>query len=308
VLNLVAFGCGSDQKEQPVVDASDASVSNGAIDQTLLGSSCTSDSDCGDQGLGCADEKDDAIYGGHAAGGICTMACTGADDSSCLAFGGLCENVSSEVDFPVWRCLQLCEPGGATTDSSKCHGRVDLACVSLDLELDFGIDNFGLCYPVCNADSNCGSERICHPRWGVCRAGDASGDAFGAPCTPEDDNCAGSCVGYEDDAGNFAYGYCSQACALGVEGSCPLSGGAAADCRFASSLTAGPGDYAYCQPTCSTDTDCGVLPADEDLYCNLSLVAILGHGLCEWGTPPVFPDAGIDAGTMDAENSDASVN
>ena len=297
----LAVGCKSSTTNEPVTDAS-VDDSDGAIDQTLLGSACKQHSDCGDQGLICAGTKDDGLYGGYVVNGLCTKECEGADDSSCLAFGGLCENVSDNVDSPVWRCLQICEPGGATMDPSKCHGRAELACAALNVDLDLGVDSLGLCYPVCDSNSTCSGGDSCDEGLGVCHDGKNKGDAFGTACDPKKDTCAGQCIGYADDKGKFTYGYCSQPCVYGADDACALSVDVDADCRFVEVETAGPGDYAYCQPICSTNADCESLPADKDVYCDLSLIPVLGHGLCEWGVPPEFPDAGM------AMNGDAGVD
>lgn len=296
------LGCGSDSASKPEPDAA-VDDRDAAIDQSLLGIACRRDRDCGDQGLYCAASMDDAIYGGHVVNGLCTAVCDGVNDPVCLAFGGLCENVSDDPETAVFRCLQTCTPGSAAKEDSKCRGRAELACAALDIDVGVGIDRLGLCYPVCDAASKCGSERQCHVGFGVCRSAGGQGDAFGAPCSPDDDTCAGQCIGYADAEAAFTYGYCSQPCTYGAETACTLADGVQGACRFGGPDSAAPGDYAYCQPACEKDADCEVLPASADLHCDLSTRTVLGHGLCEWGLDPVFPDAGMpmdeDAGVGD---------
>lgn len=279
------------------------SAADASIDESVLGATCGSDGDCG-QGFRCALPPDDRLYGGSPARGYCTRSCEGLEDTSCVAFGGLCENVAGDGDPPSWQCLQACIPGGATHDVEKCHGRSDSACQPVQVRLDLGLEPVGLCYPVCSSDSHCGDTRVCDPRSGVCIEGALSGGDLGAACMPDASTCAGECIGYSEGQGDFAYGYCSQPCTYGIDGACPAEGWT---CAFGDSRTTGVGDFARCQPTCESDGDCkGRLPSDPGVYCDMSTAASLGYGLCAWRSSEPADDGGSDSGAGDSGAGPAS--
>ena len=213
-----------------------------------LGSACKTDADCGGM-LVCVTAKDDnPVFGGGAAGGICTHSCTG--DADCPGTSSTC--LKSD-DGKSGTCVLTCTLGPALVglddalSPTKCLGREDLRCAPAGPSLD-------VCLPTCGLnDAGCGG-RTCDPRLAVCVDAPHHGDATGAKCDPlaTVTSCAGSCVGFKTgDA------MCSSPCVLGgVElGSRDCGGPEKGLCAFHPGDD-GAGDFGFCTPSCAAQLDC----------------------------------------------------
>jgi len=272
--------------------SSDASSSTGPVpDPGKLGAACETDMDCADMiPFQCVQVSDDdpAFHGGPA-GGYCTKSC--AEDADCPGVGSACLSARGGG-----KCALGCtrgNPGGGALDPldpSKCHGRADVACTTLDT-----VKSPDVCMPACGEDAQC-DGRKCDPRFGVCVENPSTGDPIGTKCDPmaATPTCAGVCI-----ALNTGDALCSQRCSFGgdvpIEASLDCGGIDVGICLFTTPNT-GPGDSASCTGACAKHEDCN---QDGVLYCFDYLgTGMMGHGFCANRATPctteLAPCTGVD--------------
>ncbi|MEP7122789.1 MAG: hypothetical protein ABJE95_17825 [Byssovorax sp.] len=270
-----------------------ASASSGGSGDNL-GIECTADGDCG-PGLKClaSDGKITAFATGGPANGYCSKDCASDDDcpgntSLCFGAGGGQKGV----------CLLTCDLGpdlmflDDPLDPMKCHGREDVRCASVT-------NTVTACMPTCGKDDQCPAGRFCDPRVAVCVDKANTGLASGAKCdpmamTPE---CAGVCV-------NFTGGTtsCSSPCVLGGSITDPTTvtdcGGLEKGLCVYSPTGNGPGDFGFCAPGCSLQSDC----QNTDFWC-FGVGGLTGsavdNGFCFGATP--CPNGKTDCKSMNAK-------
>ena len=141
---------------------------------TALNTPCKADSECG-AGLICLKSTVDvAGLGGGFPNGVCTLECSGATGlATCGALKGVCVTVTDDnAVTPLAYCLEICTAG--TNTASKCHGRLDQSCNSLN--------TVDACIPLCGEDADC-PGRKCDPLSGFCVDKPATGGALGSACT-----------------------------------------------------------------------------------------------------------------------------
>lgn len=214
-----------------------------------LGLPCNANSDCGD-GLECMKDTSDAFFGGGPAHGMCTLSC--ASDFDCLAVdsNGFCLPLS-DTDAV---CVPSCVAGDSLLGETKCVGRLDMACASVDATSQ----TFNFCVPMCGTDDDCPDGRYCDIGFGTCVDDPLSGDGVGTECDPNADqnDCAtGLCLGFSD-----TFGVCSGLCRTGTVG-CGSGDLMPADpgepvCLPLFSGIALDGDIGQCVQRCNCDLDC----------------------------------------------------
>lgn len=251
----------------------------------VLGESCASDADCGGDGLRCL--RADQDYGegsGAPPNGICTAEC--ALDAACRVFDetAVCATLD---EVPLMRGLaeepasRFCMLGcrlGAPSGSTKCHGRLDLACRpfappdSQSCEDDTPCAAGSFCYrgqcratacgPRCNLDDDCAPGRYCDPLWGVCTTETPEYTPIGAECLGDGDSesacgwglCLDVFTQIDTDDGPRPLRVkemCTQPCTLGAL--CAEGAGACVSPRLP---TYAQGDVGYCLQKCDCDADC----------------------------------------------------
>ncbi len=229
-------------------------TSTGTGGSTALATECTTDSDCGADGVCIKSTDNEPVFNGGPANGYCSKACN--DDADCGP--GTCVKAQGET---VGKCLLDCTIGPPLEgniyqdlDPEKCHGRTDLRCTPL-------ANNGGtVCLPVCGSDSQCDPGRFCHHKFGVCTDAASSGLEMGAACTQNDDQCDGVCINFTGGATA-----CSNPCSLGGETiDTPECGGLASGICAYFPADNGLGDYAYCAAACTSHDDC----QNPTFWCN----------------------------------------
>ena len=226
------------------------SASTGMISDNL-GIECTADGDCG-PGLTCltAASTTPAFLGGPA-GGYCSKAC--ATDADCPGNASLCAGAAGGQ---MGVCLATCDLGpdlmflDDPLDPTKCHGRYDQRCANVTATAT-------ACIPTCGKDEECPAGRVCDPRNAVCVDTANTGLPSGSKCDPKamTPECAGICVSFTGGTTS-----CSSPCALGGEITDPTSvndcGGLEKGLCVYSPAGNGPGDFGFCAPSCSLQSDC----------------------------------------------------
>ncbi|WP_434041435.1 MULTISPECIES: hypothetical protein [Sorangium] len=212
---------------------------------------CASDTDC-EAGLLCVQPSaDDPVFGGGPANGYCSKRCSTHGDCS-DDMSTLC---ATDASGQSGACVLTCTIGPALRylndplDPTKCHGRDDVRCTSIDL-------NANVCLPTCGDDTQCPRGRVCDPRGNVCVDTARAGEAMGAPCDPAATTlaCAGVCAPFEDGVG-----ICSSRCVLGGEdASTPTSecGGPQNGYCLYRTPESGAGDEGVCAPACASQDGC----------------------------------------------------
>jgi hypothetical protein len=272
-------------------EAGDAGQANGTPNPFErprdLGAACTSNGDCGTQGLSCLGaEHDLSLELGAVPGGLCTHTCTA--DAQCQAYGSgaICANLAESplaldlgaaTTAPRY-CMAGCAlgpPGGA----SKCHGRDAAACrpfapphaqrcAATAPTCPDGLScfrgycrEFG-CGPRCNGDQDCASGRHCEPRSGLCTVSAAPETPVGTFCDPDAPSTtpceSGNCLVLFDENNVKTSSFCTQSCVIGTP--CANGQGACQLPRFGDNYEVG--DIGYCQPKCNCNADCKV-PGDQ---------------------------------------------
>lgn len=241
----------------------------------LLGASCATDSDCGDEdasGLGCL--RASAEFGERGpAGGLCTAPCTVHADCWSWDETAVC---ASQPGVCVEGCTRG-SPRPDTWDPSKCHGRQDMACSA----------SSRACTPRCARDDQCGVGLHCNPATGLCDPKRVTGDPPGTACDRFSgaNPCAGVCLGI-----------CGELCTIGAAVTCGVS-------RFHSSLRAvclgeivasSVGDLGYCAELCNCSSDC---PSDTVCAPWDFEGRFEAAGLCVAGTRPAGAHDCVNAPT-----------
>jgi hypothetical protein len=276
-----------------------------------LGSPCIETVDC-KLGLTCFTDTTLALNGGSAPHGLCSIACSTANNAPCeqQSAGSLCVPFdSSTPDQGI--CVEGCVFGPATVGAQKCHGRSDFACMPALLS-DTGAPCLGAgdcfagelcngtcllvfpgCMPSCRGDLDCPAGLFCDQSFlsGVCVAQAPTGKRLGEPCNvpsvldpAEPDQCLGFC---QEDSPGSPLGHCSATCGLLNECAWdPASERFDGGCFYASVLTedsGAVGDFGFCTPSCNCDAECN----DASLVCmaatGIGLLAedrFKGPGLC----------------------------
>ena len=269
-----------------------STTSGGGADN--LGIECAADGDCG-AGLIClkADGNTPAFQGGPAQG-YCSKAC--ATDADCPGNASLCAGATGGQ---MGVCLLTCDLGpdlkflDDPLDPMKCHGRYDLRCANVTKTAT-------ACVPTCGKDTECPAGRVCDPRFAVCVDTASTGLKAGSKCDPmaQTPECAGICV-------NFTGGTtsCSSPCALGGEITDPTTvndcGGLEKGLCVYSPAGNGPGDFGFCAPGCSLQSDC----QNANFWC-FGVVGLTGsavdNGYC-------FGATACPNGQMDCKSTNAKV-
>jgi len=252
-----------------------------------LGKACSAATDC-TGGLTCMRATDSILDGTSGpAHGYCTKTC--AEDVECMP-GGACLNTAAVGATPVGYCFKTCTFGGAG-GTAKCHGRLDLGCVTID---DTASPTLDICYPICSQDSDCPTGRKCDLGSSQCTDTPRTGDPLGTHCTRDPDGGASSCAGGCLPIGGAAGGttavasFCSMLCVVGNLQSCNwvgagmslASGGVHGVCALAAA-GAMPGDIGYCTQECDTASECRN-QTDPGVTCDVSAMSAVGHGFCGW--------------------------
>jgi hypothetical protein len=270
-----------------------------------LGTACSSNSDC-TGGLTCLKSSDNIIPGSGPPNGICTTECvTAANESFCNSFGGTCVGLSAATSKAY--CLESCTTGTVAIPESKCHGRHDMVCATLD-PAGFA------CIPLCATDADCGSRK-CDLGTGLCTDFVTPGAPIGSPCTVDSD-CAGAiCYSFVVTDAAASPGVCSALCRLGTVEGCgfrasALDAGPPVGACLLGPSGAGNGDPGVCSQLCDTVDDCTT--QDPRWTCNMdaSVRAGFGHaGYCWLGTRPeagTGRDAAPETGAPEASPPEAS--
>jgi hypothetical protein len=271
-----------------------ASASSGGTGDNL-GIGCTADGDCG-PGLTCLtpEGKTPAFLTGGPANGYCSKDC--ATDDDCPGNTSLCFGAAGGQKGV---CLLTCDLGPELMflddplDPEKCHGRDDVRCAAVS-------NTITACMPTCGKDDQCPAGRVCDPRTAFCVDKANTGLASGSKCDPmaQTPECAGVCV-------NFSGGTtsCSSPCALGGDITDPT---AVADCGglekglcVYSPTGNGAGDFGFCAPGCSLQSDC----QNTDFWC-FGVGGLTGsavdNGFCFGATP-------CPVGQSDCKSTNAAV-
>ncbi len=256
----------------------------------LVGSPCSSGTDCGSAPAFCIPSSSDAEFGaGGPQGGFCSLPCT--SNTECLAVDAQ-SGCNTELGF----CLGRCTPGA---NAAKCGLERALACVpQAGAEL-------GVCLPTCTSDAACGPGRSCDlGATGLCRDLPAAGAGVGAPCTRETEStdCAGGiCLSYRDplDGVTVVASFCSANCIFGRVEGCgfgePSSAPRGAACLQLQDPAGAAGDLGYCLELCDESSDCqqGAAGWACEPFADLSSALALGRaGRClpaELSSESAFP-------------------
>ena len=203
-----------------------------------------------------------ASFGGQAAGGQGTgEGGTGQDgEAASCQFGENATKCDSSAN-------QTCEPSLSDMEIS-CATDDDCGSDALCLENMASEPSCyavsGICVAHCSSDAACPlagdarSRTHCNPRSGLCEAEPAEGLEFGETCTPEQDECRGTCA-----AAGATY-ECEEYCRIGAASGCgesKLEGSGVACAFFAYDLSAigaeqGAGDTGVCAKLCDCNADC----------------------------------------------------
>ncbi len=254
------------------------STSSGGVGDNL-GIECTADGDCG-VGLICLTAAGNTpVLGGGPAQGYCSKNC--ASDADCPGNASLC---ALPAAGQMGVCLLTCDLGpdlmflDDMLDPTKCHGRYDVRCANVT-------NTATACVPTCGKDDECPAGRVCDPRVAVCVDKAHTGLPSGSKCDPKamTPECAGLCV-------NFSGGTtsCSSPCALGGEITDPTTvndcGGLEKGLCVYSPTGNGAGDFGFCAPGCSLQSDC----QNTDFWC-FGVGGLTGmgvdNGYCFGATP-----------------------
>jgi len=232
---------------------------------------------------------------------LCTAECITDDDCPSNAF---CL-VSAEVGYGF--CLERCI-SGSTLITDKCHGRSDMACVSLarptgsactrnsdcasgevcDTEDRVCVDPFDACWPTCGGDFHCADGMKCDFESGLCVPEDdlPEGEPIGAECDPnaDPDPCSGMCLTFIDENSDPLVSTCTAPCTFGYLEGCGWdgTGPAPAVCLFPFDPNGGVGDIGICAQLCDCNADCNhsgfvCLPFNDE-----RIEDVLGRrGVCE---------------------------
>src|SRR5262245_25334744 len=146
-----------------------------------LAESCMSDADCG--GLTCLKPTDSvpALGGGGPAAGYCSKTC--ANDTDCPGGAAGASICATDGMGNNGICLPGCTFGPPLRflddplDPSKCHGRDDVRCQSLNMA-----SIPAACIPTCGKDNQCPAPRVCDPRIAICVDTANVGKPTGAKC------------------------------------------------------------------------------------------------------------------------------
>ena len=191
---------------------------------------------------------------------------------------------------PLAYCLELCTAGSVT--ASKCHGRLDQSCNSLN--------TVDACIPLCGEDADC-PGRKCDPLSGFCVDKPATGGALGSACMKDEECAGGICKKISETAG-----VCSSFCRLAGRDSLEGCGYRRTAVKSAATpvgacLTgvddnAAPGDLGTCWQLCDETADCTLKNPGWTCVLDPTLISILNHGVCDI---PEVGDGGaaIDSGT-----------
>ena len=252
-----------------------------------LGTSCTSNADCGG-GLTCLKPTDNIVPGSGPPNGLCTTECSStANENLCKSFGGTCITLSSSPTGKAF-CMETCTTGRVTPPSAKCHGREDMVCAALEPAGNG-------CVPLCATDADCGTRK-CDLGSGLCADVLTPGAPIGSPCTVDRD-CTGSfCYPFDiaPDASSSA-GVCTAICRLGNLEGCrfrtgPLDAGPPVGACLLSTSMADVGDVGICAQLCDSVNDCTTNDSRWTCLFDPDVRAIFQHaGYCWLG---VRPDGG----------------
>ena len=217
----------------------------------MLGAICGADADCGD-GLICLTADGGKLGGASPGNGLCTASCTADTDCDALQTGAGCVNFGTTT-APEPYCLQTCTQGEPADISTKCQGRVDVACASLS-------DTSTFCVPLCRADADCATGQFCEPSSGLCGKTKPSGLPVGTACDPNatTDACEGFCITTSGTGVTPVTGTCVEFCSgelpcMYSNDATPKPGGL---CIGALSDTFGSLDLGICRPNCACPSDC----------------------------------------------------
>jgi len=302
LLSAFLAGCNTshgEDEDAPITFDLDGALFDSGVDaprpDRVVGDACTTDPECGPEGI-CLDVD------GLTRGGYCSAAC-GTDlpceeGSTCLNFGG-------GQAF----CFLDCDP--ESTERS-CE-RVGYGCGT-----NFMVLPTPVCVAGCADDADCGDGLSCDPTAGFAGAGACfdPGSMVGDPCT-DTAECpsGGACV--SENGSGWPSGSCVTGCDFatnaGCEGGaciaqtfggglCTVSCSTSADCRdgyACTSVNDAPGRM-YCAPGCAVTADC----ASAGNVCNS------GVGTCDvpfvasqLGATCRFDGQGCEGGTCLRESS-----
>jgi hypothetical protein len=231
----------------------------------------------------------DTTFGGSGpAHGYCTKPCGDADAGSiCGPLGGVCVNLGTAA-APAAYCMQGCPFGAVNDRTTKCRGRDDVGCASLNSSSGATVT---ACLPMCATDADCPSGRVCDPSSGGCVATAPKGSPLGTACMQATDGgtdiCQGFCLAI-GSAGTVTARFCSRACVIGAATACNLATGTTAlagaqhgGCIL--SITgADLGDVGFCTQECDAVGDC-LDKTDPNGMCDTSIgtgTTIAPHGFC----------------------------
>jgi hypothetical protein len=307
---LFALGCAGEDAANCAVSATNtaapsaassassvASTAPGLLNETKLGDTCTSDTDC-ETGQFCL-LNDPDLFLGTIAGGMCTADCSAANDD-CSEFGPEAQCLGSAAKA---YCVLGCTTRAA---SIQCHGRGDMLC--LPNNIDF---SDGACVPMCQSDADCPGQ-VCEPSslgfnasgdlWtlgGVCSAPDptaTAGKPDGAACTA-DTECTGLwCIPVSDTEGvcGSLCNFTTPSLACHAKGNEPIQSACVGN-ALESDRSPRPGELSLCYPTCDTDADCHaglVCVEDAAVLKNLNRAGLCGPPEAETPATPSDADAG----------------
>jgi hypothetical protein len=265
-----------------------------------LGTPCSSNNDCRG-GLTCLKSTDNLAPGSGPPNGVCTTECSiPANHDLCDSLNGTCVRFSAAINKSY--CMEQCTIGEAPTPESKCHGREDMVCMSLEPE------GAG-CIPLCATDADCDSRK-CDLGTGFCRDVVTPGAPIGSPCSA-DDECAGAiCYPFVLSDASISPGVCSAACRLGnIEGcgfrTSPLDAGPAVGACLLSPRSSKTGDLGICAQLCDTVNDCSTQDPRWNCLLDADVRSVFGHaGYCWLG---MRPEGGVgDASAPEAVPPDSS--
>jgi hypothetical protein len=269
-----------------------------------VGARCTTNDDCRAELTCVPDTQDLGGDFGSPPGGWCTLACDQAmEDTDCLAVsqvstcirfndGGTPADTTDDVSF----CMELCLPGSPLDAAeNKCHQRAELACLPVSPDI-------GFCVPACGSDADCG-DRFCDLGSGTCVETAPAGDPIGSSCDATDDQCAGFCLQFTEDANGSS---CSGACTFGIRscGEDPESTDPVSSLCLPDVNSLGGQDIGVCLEACDCNTDCSnpgnvCLPLQDE-----TLEGFYGRlGYC---APPFPPLTAADAGAPAADAGGAA--
>ena len=216
----------------------------------LLGADCENDSQCV-TGLTCLRASSTELDGAGPANGLCTLLCETNGDCTKLEAGAGCFSYGEHG-----YCLEACAQGAPADPDSKCRGRGDVACTSVETE--------AFCLPLCRADVECGGSRFCDRASGLCVDSKPVGDPVGAPCDPTAANptCRDVCLRSSAEGVTPVTGICVEPCSGGLacmyDDAGTKPGGL---CVGPLSEPFGLFDLGYCLPSCTCSKDCPTFAA-----------------------------------------------